>query len=275
MATETQPAAGGARPAIDVDRPVLPRAAASALVAVLRAATARGLLERRPEDNDSLLGAWRGAEGGPISPKWNVKVYAYNAKKGGHSVVCVDRLVLRQLVADDFATLEPPALPLLRIDDAGWGFPLCGVMVGVSDEREVRTAVVPIEYFRADGPNAYATKRYLQAYAERAIEVVRGFGATPETHRIEICTGYVNQPLREALRRLGFDVRVVEIRGLLQDVLEERFRTYVREELDADLYYDPKAIPKPEIPRRYRACVDFGRRRRPDQLKTGWGGLGA
>jgi hypothetical protein len=273
MATE-QPTAG-ARPAIDVDRPVLPRPAAQALLAVLRDAVARGLLEHRPEDNPSLLGAWRGAAGGPISPKWNVKVYAYNAKKGGHSVVCVDRLVLRQLAAGDLPAIEaPPALPLLRIDDAGWGFPLCGVMVGVSDEREVRTAVVPVEYFRAEGPNRYATKRYLDVYAARALEVVRGFGATPETHRLEICTGYVNQPLREALRRLGFDVRVVEIRGLLQDVLEERFGAWVHEELGADLYYDPKAVAKAEIPRRYRACVEFGRRQRPDQLKTGWGGLG-
>lgn len=259
---------------IDVDRPVLDRGTVKLLQQALQEAAARGLLERREEDNDTLLVSYRGSPAGPVSPKWNVKVYRYNAKKGGHSVVCVDREVLRRVAAGDWGAFAPPALPLLRVDDAGWGFPLCGVMVGVTDEREVRTALVPVEYFRREGPNAYGTRRYLAVYAERAIEVIRGFGATPETHRVEICTGFVNQPLREALRRQGFHVEVVEIKGLLQDELEERFRAHVHEELGADLYYDPKAIPKAEIPRRYRACVEFGRRQRPDQLKTGWGSLG-
>ena len=37
-----------------------------------------------------------------------------------------------------------PDLQVLRIDDAGWGFPLCGVVVGVCDEQNVKTAVVPV-----------------------------------------------------------------------------------------------------------------------------------
>ncbi len=254
---------------------MLPPKATAALLAALQTAAASGLLEERSENNASLLASWRGTPDGPISPKWNVKVYAYNARNRGHSVVCVDRHVLRQLLTDAPELLTVPPLPLLSIDDAGWGFPLCGVMVGVSDEREVRTAVVPVEYFRADGPNAFCTKRYLSVYATRAIELVASFGATPATHRLHICSGYVNQPLREELRRLGFDVRVVEIRGLLQDRLEEYFRAYVHEQLEADLYYDPKAIPKGDIPRRYHACVAFGRRWRPELLKTGWGRLGA
>lgn len=259
---------------MDVRRPVLPRDVARQVLTALRDAAARGLVEAREENNDALLAAFRGTADGPVSPKWNVKIYQYNAKKGGHSVVCVDRDVLQRIVDGDWAAFVPPSLPVLRVDDAGWGFPLCGVMVGVSDEREVRVATVPIEYFRREGPNAYHTKRYLAAYTERATEVIRGFGATPETHRIEICTGFVNQPLRDALRGLGFDVRVVEITGLLQDELEQRFRAHVREVLGEDLYYDPKEIPKAEIPRRYRACVEFGRRTRPDQLKTGWESLG-
>jgi len=54
--------------------------------------------------------------------------------------------------------------------------------------------------------------------AEMAVQLLARFGAAPQTRRIEICSGYVNQPLRERLRRMGYDVRVVGIRGLLAEV---------------------------------------------------------
>ena len=103
-----------------------------------------------------------------------------------------------------------------------------------------------------------------------AKQLIDRFGATPDTHRIEICTGYVNQPLREKLRRLGYDVRVVEIRGMLQDELEKIYKEYVFEEIGSDIYYDPKSMKKREIPRRYRECLEYGKRHCPDQIKTGW-----
>jgi hypothetical protein len=255
---------------IDVRRRVFTTAEAKFIVAKLEQALARGLVAPRSENNPYLLASFRGEEGKGISPKWNVKIYKYGLKKGGHSVVCVDRQVLRQLIDEDYASFEPPDLELLSIDDAGWGFPLCGVMVGVSDEREVRTAVVPVEYFRNDTRNGFHTKRYVKKYAELAIRILGEMGATPETHRIEICTGYVNQGLRERLRGRGYDVRVVEIKGLLQEELEERYRRYVEERVGEDIYYDPKDMEKAEIPRRYRASLAYGRRHCPEQIKTGW-----
>ena len=116
-------------------------------------------------------------------------------------------------------------------------------------------------------------KGYLEKYADLAMGLIEQFGVSPKTHRIEICTGYVNQPLREKLRKLGFDVRVVEIKGLLQNKLESIYKKYVLDKLGADIYYDPKEMKKSEIPKMYNKCVNFGLKNCPDQIKTGWDSL--
>jgi hypothetical protein len=243
------------------------------IIAKLKQASARGLIASRSENNPYLLASFMGVEGKGISPKWNVKIYTYSRKKKGHSLVCVDKHVLGRLLEEDYGSFIPPDLRILRIDDAGWGFPLCGVMVGISDEKEVQTLAVPVEYFRDGTENGFHTKRYLKKYADLAMQLLDRFGAAPDTHRIEICTGYVNQPLREELRRRGYDVRVVEIKGLLQNELEEIYRAYVVEEVGADIYYDPKDMNKAEIPQRYRECLEYGRGSCPGQIKTGWNAI--
>jgi hypothetical protein len=236
----------------------------------LKQASEKGFVTSRFENNLYLLASFMGIEGKGITPKWNVKIYTYSIKKNGHSLVCVDKHVLGKLLDEDYDSFIPPDLQVMRIDDAGWGFPLCGVMVGVSDEQKVQTATVPVEYFRNDTKNNFHTKRYLKRYADLALQLLDQFGATPDTHRIEICTGYVNQPLREKLRRLGYDVRVVEIKGLLQDKLEDIYKAYVLEEVGLDIYYDPKDMKKSEIARRYRKSLEYGKRHCPHQIKTGW-----
>ncbi len=258
---------------IDLAKQVFTTPEVEFIIAQLEQAAAQGLVVRRAENNPYLLTSYMGVEGHGVSPKWNVKVYTFSPKKRGHSIVCVDLLVLDQLVNGAPDSLTPPDLPALRIDDAGWGFPLCGVMVGVSDETTVETATVPVEYFRDDSATPFATKLYLEKYAELAVQLLARFGATPQTRRIEICSGYVNQPLRGKLRQLGYDVRVVEIRGLLQERLEALYRAYVRVETGADIYYDPKNIGRTEIPRRYRESLAYGQRHCPHLIKTGWSAL--
>ncbi|MBN1466757.1 hypothetical protein JXA02_13465, partial [candidate division KSB1 bacterium] len=97
----------------------------------LRLAEKLGYIKKRKENNCFLIASYQGIEEKGITPKWNIKIYTYNAKKRGHSIVCVDLLVLKQLVEKQYESFLPPNIPVLRIDDAGWGFPLCGVMVGV------------------------------------------------------------------------------------------------------------------------------------------------
>lgn len=258
---------------IDLTKTVFSPSEKDFILGKLKQASERGLVSSRSENNDYLVASFMGAEEGGITPKWNVKIYTYNKKKKGHSLVCVDKEILGRLLGEDYASFIPPDLAILRIDDAGWGFPLCGVMVGISDESRVQTAVVPVEYFREGGESGFQTKRYLKKYANLALQLLDQLGATPDLHRIEICTGYVNQALREDLRELGYDVRVVEIKGMLQAELEEQYKAHVLEEVGSDIYYDPKAMMKSEIPRRYSESLAYGNRHCPQLVKTGWDAL--
>ncbi|MCU0645264.1 MAG: hypothetical protein MUC94_13535 [bacterium] len=239
----------------------------------LKSALKKGYIQERFENNPYLEVSYKGVEQKGISPKWNIKIYSYNCEKNGHSIVCVDNHVLNILLEQDYDQFIPPNLRVLSVDDAGWGFPLCGVMVGVSDEKEVKTAMVPIEYFQNNSKNHFKSKKYLKVYADLAFQLLDQFGASPATHRIEICTGYVNQPLREKLRKHGFDVRVVEIKGLLQNELEDIYKKYVFEALGVDIYYDPKGMEKSEIGKRYYKCLNYGLKNCPEQIKTGWDAL--
>ena len=255
---------------VNLDKSVFSREDVHFIVSKLRLAVRNGYLTQAHENNEYLIGAYKGVEEKGITPKWNIKIYHYNKKKHGHSLVCVDKYVLEKLVQEDYEDFIPPNLAVLRIDDAGWGFPLCGVMVGVCNEDEVRTAMVPVEYFRSDTQNNFSTKKYLIRYAELALDLINKFDATGESHRIEICTGYVNQPLRDQLRKLHFDVRVVEIKGMLQDELELIYKEYVAQEVGADIYYDPKELKKSAIAKKYSESLAYGRDHCPEKIKTGW-----
>ena len=258
---------------IDLSKSVLTSQETEFVLERLRQASTKGFLVSKEENNQYLLAAYAGVEGTGITSKWNVKIYTYNKKKRGHSLVCVDEHILTKLVEGDYQSFVPPDLQVLRIDDAGWGFPLCGVAVGVSNEQEVQTGIVPVEYFRDDVDNHFQTKRYLKEYMDLAIQLLDHFGAKPDTYRIEICTGYINQPLRRELRSLGYDVRVGDIRGMLQDRLEEVFREYVIEEVGSDVYYDPKEMTRDEIARGYTESLNYGKQNCPDKIKTGWNAI--
>ncbi|HBC73563.1 MAG: hypothetical protein A2008_09645 [Candidatus Wallbacteria bacterium GWC2_49_35] len=254
---------------MDLDKKIFPTAEIMRVIDKLKKAEALSLIRPLAENNQYLMCSYAGT--GVISPKWSVKIYAYSKNKKGHSMICTDTEVLNCFMADNF-DFKPPALKLLKIDDAGWGFPLCGVMVGVTDEAVIHTDVVPVEFFQGEN---FAAKKYLKEYTERGLRLIgEKFGATPATHRVEICTGFVNKMLRDELRKLGFHVRVIEVKGMLQDGLEERFRQYVHTELATDIYYDPKEIARTDLPRKFNAVLEFGKKHFPLKLKTGWKSIG-
>lgn len=228
----------------------------------LKTAHKNGLIVPRTENNKYLDISYKGT-GGFVSEKWNVKVYTTG------SVQTTDSETLRALCA---GALLPPdeSLRLLQIDDSGWGFPLCGVMVGVSDGTSMMTAVVDVKWFRA---GIFESKKYLEQYSILGRQVMRDhFAATPKTHRVEICTGYINRRLKDDLRKEGYDVRVTEIKGFLQNKLEGNFKEYVKKTLRADLAYDPKELKlnKAALTRKFRAVMKWGIQNRPDMLKDGW-----
>lgn len=215
--------------------------------------------------------AYRG-NGREIPSTWNVLIY-HPKRKGpvlDQAVVCTDFEVLRTLWREDYEALTPSDKEPIYIDDAGWGFPLLGVMVGVNRGKRVMTRMVDVQHFQ---PPNMERKTYLAAFAKEGVALLRELGATPEKHRIEICTGYVNGALRETLREQGWEVKVAAIEGLLQDKLEEEFALAALDKLDVDLYYDPKELSGKEIAKRYREAVAFGREHCPQLLKTGWKSL--
>ena len=232
----------------------------------LNKAIEKGFVNERIEENPYVLFSVEGVESNGITDKWNVKIYKFSKNRRGHSIVCVDKKVLYDLVNENYQGIESfPNLPVLSIDDAGWGCPLCGVMVGVSDGKEVKTKVVSVEYFQ----EKFKTKEYLRVYADYAIDLISNFNGFSTFHRIEICTGYINQTLREELRDIGYHVRTVDIQGLLQDRLEKHFKAYVYAETGFTAY-DPKRLSKRAIATSYYAALDYGKQNCPEQMKTGW-----
>lgn len=230
----------------------------------LERAAAKGLIVPRTENNKYLKVSYKGA-GGDVPASWNVKIYTSG------SVVTTDQQMLENISK---GTLRPPdpRKVVIQVDDSGWGFPLCGVMVGVSDGRELMTGVVDVKWFKK---GVFDSKGYLKEYSRLAQEILdEHFSAKPLTHRVEICAGFVNSTLKDDLRAAGFDVRVAEITGFLQDKLEGSFKEYVRVALGADLAFDPKAMASAgAIAKKYHAVLAWGRKNRPEMLKDGWSSM--
>ena len=201
-----------------------------------------------------------------ISHKWNVMLYE-NQRKSQYSLVTNDLLVLADIVGkrvENFVVDNNKRL--LLFDDAGWGCPLGGVSIGISDNKQVDIEVVETLFFRPP----YDKEKYLEEYTKRGLTLLDRYNGNPAKDRIEICTGYINLHLRIQLRSMGYNVKVVEIEGLLQDNLEDLHGSYVNNLVGQDIYYDPKVLDKSEIARCYNKAVRLGQSRFPELLKT-WG----
>jgi hypothetical protein len=223
-------------------------------------ALAKGLLTTRTENNQYLKISYKGT-GTKISDKWNVKIYTSG------SVVCNDPAVLQSLMDNSFK--EPDTrLRLLQIDDAGVGFPLCGVMIGVTNGERVWTDTVDVSFFQSP---KFEKKLYVDEFAKKGLHLLSK--TLPSTHRIEICSGFINTGLRDALRARGYAVRITEIKGLLQDNLEQLFKEYVKKETGQDLAYDPKEIKKEKLGKAYYQVLDWGKKHTPHLLKSGWNSI--
>jgi len=82
---------------IDLTRTVFTPRETDFIIGKLKQASERGLIASRSENNPYLVASFMGVEERGITPKWNVKIYTYNKKKRGHSLVCVDKHVLGRL----------------------------------------------------------------------------------------------------------------------------------------------------------------------------------
>lgn len=223
---------------------------------------ALGLPEKK-ENNPYLIIHLKG-DGVHISENWHVKVYKNN--KGQLKLVTTDADMLRKILGETEPSDEEPAL---YIDDAGWGFPLGGVMIGVSDGMRVETDVVDVKYFQAD---QFANKNYMEAVGDVAVKLVNRFGFLPPA-LIRVCPGFVNNKAAEKLEAMGFKVERVAITGLLQRELENQFGDYLRGIVGFQCGYgDPKENHRGAAKNFYTA-MDWIRddvEHRLPLAKTGW-----
>ncbi len=182
------------------------------------------------ENNPYVVLSVRG-DGVRASEKWNARVYRDSS---GHlKLVTVDLATLRDMLEGRRPSVKGRTI---RVDDAGWGFPLGGVMIGATDGERIETGMVPVEYFQGE---RFERHDYLQYVARITLDLLKRFDAPPDDTLVEICTGYVNVGSKEALRAAGYEVKVTEVTGLLQDELEKKFAEYVKI-LGYVGYFDPK-----------------------------------
>jgi hypothetical protein len=170
-----------------------------------------------------------------VSSRWTARVYR-NAE-GRLKLVTTDYHTLEQLLSGRVSAREN----IIKVDDAGWGFPLGGVMIGAEQNGHMETGIVDVRFFQGE---LFRKHAYLEEAARVTLELVRKLGGRPDDTLVEICTGYVNSKSKEALRDAGFEVKVTEITGYLQHELERRFREYV-ESLGYHAYFDPKETRDP------------------------------
>lgn len=155
------------------------------------------------------------------------------------------------------------------IDDALWGFPIGGVLIGAHSESSGNFALreVPVEIFQ---PPLFERKTFLHVVANAALELVEELDI-PKDEKIRVCRGYVNSRIAPTLESIGYTVRIGNIGEPLQGWLEDRAREYVRG-LGYDGYYDPKELSQHEIRREFWKVVRWTEKNdRRYQAKTGWG----
>ena len=249
---------------------VYPSTQLATVQSALHDAQRAGLLVPVNNPPDYSCFAFKGTPDGSISKKWNAIGYLKH-KKNRLSVVTVDPLILDRLIKRDYHSLTPsPGKSVLSIDDSGTGFPLGGVLVGVSNGKTVKTGTVKTEFFHHP---AHVEQRYLEEYTRVGLEVFESFNPTPATHRVEICTGHINTHIRETIRKLGYEVRVTEIKGQLQSQLEVQHAEYIRELTSETLYFDPKEAQAQTLGTLYHYALNWGIHHNKSLLKSGWGAL--
>jgi hypothetical protein len=218
-------------------------------------------LPERRESNPYLVLCVYG-DGVRAPEKWNAKIY--RDKDGNLTLVTVDVVTLKRLM-EGRSTSD--GKKVISVDDAGWGFPLGGVLIGATNEKRVETGLIAIECFQ--GP-CFKEHAYLREAAQVTLSLLKRFKASPDDTRVEICSGYINSESKNALREAGFEVNVVEVTGLLQFELEQRFKEYV-ETLGYHAYFDPKEVHDASTPfKKVIEWIDEKPEERMKLAKSGW-----
>jgi len=156
------------------------------------------------------------------------------------------------------------------IDDAGWGFPLLGVLFGVYDSQTEQVSIVelPVTFFQSP---AFEQHSYLKESGRLIESLFQKLNITPADTQIHICTGFVNNGISDMLSGSGFAVNRTAIGEPLQSRLEQAYAEYTQQTTGRNFYYDPKELTKKEIIAHFFKVINWIKaNNRFDIAKTGW-----
>jgi isopentenyl phosphate kinase len=111
----------------------------------------------------------------------------------------------------------------IQIDDAGWGDPVGGVLIGVYRVETSEYVVKEIEVTHFQEPN-FVNKTFLARGLELVLEALTCL-QVPKAEAIQVCRGTVLDEVRAGLKARGFKVIPTKIEGHLQELVEANFVT--------------------------------------------------
>jgi len=163
----------------------------------------------------------------------------FSGRKGNfRALVTKNRQGVFKLSSNDAHTLERllsgkgfpvSEKPVVWIDDAGGGCPIGGVLIGVFEEKTGRFLFreIPVKFFQ--GKNM-REKAFLREIADAAAGLLEELGVSPNSARIQVCSGHLNTLAKERLRELGFEVDMsCPIGDPLQSLIENAHLAYLKE----------------------------------------------
>ncbi len=178
---------------------------------------------------------FKGRGRAPLSSKFNVLIYKNS--KGCFKVVTTDEHTLEILVSGEKCAEKRRVR--VDIDDAGIGCPIGGVLIGAYHHGKglFLYEEIPVVFFQ---PPDFSQKLYVNEAERISLQLIEKLACDPKESVVYICTGYIHQRTKEALRRIGFEVQVTEIEPPLQDLLEDALKQYLKERFNFAGFYDPK-----------------------------------
>lgn len=106
----------------------------------------------------------------------------------------------------------------IQVDDAGWGDPVGGVIIGILRVETKEYLAKEIEVHHFQEPH-FSQKTFLARGLELVLEGLRCLNIE-EGEPIQVCRGTVLDGVREGLVQQGYEVLPTKIEGKLQDLVE-------------------------------------------------------
>jgi isopentenyl phosphate kinase len=152
----------------------------------------------------------------------------------------------------------------IQIDDAGWGDPVGGVLIGIYRVETSEYVVKEIEVIHFQESN-FVEKTFLTRGLELVLDALACL-KVPRDEPIEVCRGTVLDGVRAGLKAQGFHVIPTKIEGSLQELVEANLVTSL-EQLGV------KGIPRVSGKERFFRQLEWIQedlKNREQYAKTGW-----